>query len=57
MNIYANYLSAIELTKNPIHHQRSKHIDVKYLYIRSEIQNNVLFSLYPFKKNYGRYSK
>ena len=26
--------SAIELSKNPVHHNRSKHIDIKFHYIR-----------------------
>ncbi|XP_046851103.1 secreted RxLR effector protein 161-like [Xenia sp. Carnegie-2017] len=29
---------AMNLAKNPVHHQRSKHIDIKYHFIRSEIQ-------------------
>ncbi len=28
----------MNLAKNPVHHQRSKHIDIKYHFIRSEIQ-------------------
>lgn len=30
---------AINLAKNPVNHQRSKHIDINYHFIRSEIQN------------------
>ena len=30
---------AINLAKNPVNHQRSKHLDIKYHFIRSEIQN------------------
>ena len=29
---------AVNLAKNPINHQRSKHIDIKYHFIRLEIQ-------------------
>ena len=29
---------AMSLAKNPVHHQRTKHIDIKYHFIRSEIQ-------------------
>ena len=29
---------AMNLAKNPAQHQRSKHIDIKYHFIRSEIQ-------------------
>lgn len=30
---------AIALSKNPVQHQRSKHIDIKYHFIRNEVQN------------------
>ena len=32
--------SAIELAKNPVYHERSKHIDVRYHSIREHIKNN-----------------
>jgi hypothetical protein len=32
--------SAIELAKNPVHHERSKHIDVRYHSIREYIKKN-----------------
>ena len=38
--IHVDSQSAISLANNPIQHQRSKHIDIRYHYIRSEIQNN-----------------
>jgi hypothetical protein len=31
--------SAIELAKNPMHHERSKHIDVKFHSIQEHIKN------------------
>lgn len=31
--------SAIALSKNPMHHERSKHIDIKYHYIRECVEN------------------
>jgi hypothetical protein len=34
--------SAIELSKNPMHHDRSKHIDTRYHYIRECIENGVV---------------
>ena len=30
--------SAIELSKNPVHHERSKHIDLRYHYIRECVE-------------------
>jgi len=40
---------AINLAKNPVNHQRSKHIDIKYHFIRSEIAysagNSIFFLL------------
>ena len=43
---------AINLAKNPVNHQRSKHIDIKYHFIRSEIQNgNVKLHHIPTDNN------
>ena len=36
-DIYCDNQSAILLSKNPVQHQRSKHIDIRYHFIRSEI--------------------
>lgn len=40
--LFVDNQGAINLAKNPIHHQRSKHIDVKYHFIRSEIMNKFI---------------
>ena len=34
--------SAIELAKNPVFHDRSKHIDTRYHYIRDCIEKNIV---------------
>ena len=34
--------SCIKLTENPVFHDRSKHIDLKYHYIRDMVQRNVI---------------
>jgi len=31
--------SAMALAKNPVYHQKSKHIDIRYHFVRSEVQN------------------
>ena len=37
--LYVDNQSAIALAKNPVQHQRSKHIDIKYHFVRAEVQN------------------
>ena len=32
-------MSAINLTKNPIHHSRSKHIEIRHHFIRDYVNN------------------
>jgi hypothetical protein len=38
-NIQVDNKSAIELAKNPVHHERSKHIDVRFHFIREHMKN------------------
>jgi hypothetical protein len=40
--ILADNQGAIKLSKNPQHHSRSKHIDVKYHFIRNSYQNGLI---------------
>lgn len=43
---------AIDLAKNPIHHQRTKHIDIRFHYIRSQIQDKtVQLNYVPTEEN------
>jgi hypothetical protein len=37
-SIYLNSKSTIELAKNSVHHERSKHIDVKFYFIREQVK-------------------
>ena len=37
VNLYCDNQGAIALAKNPVQHQRSKHIDIRYHFIRQEI--------------------
>ena len=46
IELYVDSKSAMELAKNPIHHQRSKHIDIKYHYIRNELENGSVVLTY-----------
>lgn len=40
--IYCDSKSAIELSKNPVLHGRSKHIDIKYHFIRELVREKVI---------------
>ena len=40
INLYCNNQSGINITENPVHHQRTKHIDVHYHFIRELIHRN-----------------
>ena len=42
VRLYADNQGAIALAKNPVHHQRTKHIDIKYHFIRFAIQEGVI---------------
>jgi hypothetical protein len=37
--IYTDSNSAIELAKNPLHHHRTKHIDIQYHFIRELVKD------------------
>jgi len=42
VTIYGDNLGAIRLAENPVFHQRSKHIDIKYHYIRDALRSKNL---------------
>jgi len=43
---------AINLAKNPVNHQRSKHIDIRYHFIRDEVEKgNVNLFYVPTQQN------
>ena len=45
-------MGAIDLSKNPVHHQRSKHIDVRFHYLRSKVLDGSFVLKYvPSKEN------
>ena len=37
--IFCDNTSVINLTKNPVHHSRTKHIDIRHHFIREHVQN------------------
>ena len=46
VTLYVDNQGAIALAENPIHHQRSKHIDVRFHFIRSEVEAGIVRLLY-----------
>jgi len=44
--LYVDNQGAIALAKNPVLHQRTKHIDIRYFFIREKIDNNMFDMLY-----------
>ncbi|KAF2357272.1 Reverse transcriptase RNA-dependent DNA polymerase [Trinorchestia longiramus] len=52
VGIFVDNRGAIDLAKNPVHHQRSKHIDIRYHFIRAFIQDNkAVLSFVPSEEN------
>ena len=41
-NIYCDNQAAKALTENPIHHDRTKHIDMQYHYTRDLVDNGFI---------------
>lgn len=42
MEIYCDNTSSIKLSKNPVMHRRTKHIDVRYHYLRDLTSQEVM---------------
>lgn len=40
MTLYGDNISAQHIARNPIHHKRTKHIDIKYHFIREKVESN-----------------
>ena len=40
--IYCDNTSAINLSKNPTHHARTKHIDIKHHFLRDNISKEII---------------
>jgi hypothetical protein len=46
VTIFEDNQGAIALVENPVHHQRSKHIDIKYHFIRNECNRGKIDVVY-----------
>ena len=42
MTLYCGNLSAINISKNPIQHSRTKHIDIRHHFIRDLVEDKVI---------------
>jgi len=42
IKIYVDNVSTINLAKNPFLHQRSKHIDIRYHFLRDQVEKNMI---------------
>ena len=52
VNLFVDNKGAIDLAKNPVHHHRTKHIDVKYHFIRHHVnEGTVLIHHIPSAEN------
>jgi hypothetical protein len=50
--LYVDNQSAIALSQDPVHHNRSKHIDIKLKYIVSQIKSHAIMPVYiPTNEN------
>ena len=44
--LYEDNQGALELSRNPIHHARTKHIDIKYHFIREAVESKEVELMY-----------
>ena len=42
ITLYCDNLSAINISKNPIQHSRTKHIDIRHHFIRDLVEENIV---------------
>ena len=40
--IFCDNISAIAITQNPVQHSRTKHIDIRYHFIREHVMNGIV---------------
>lgn len=46
INLYTDSQSAMAIATNPVHHQRTKHVDVRYHFTRELVDNGVIKLMY-----------
>ncbi|KAK9688266.1 protein of unknown function (DUF4219) [Popillia japonica] len=46
VNIYEDNMPCIAISKDPMYHKRVKHIDIKYHFIREQIENKIIEPIY-----------
>ena len=52
VTLFVDNIGSIELAKNPIFHKRTKHMDIRFHYIRSKVSNgSVILDYVPSKDN------
>ena len=44
--VYTDSQSAIELAKNPTYHARTKHVDIRYYFVREKVENKEIEFVY-----------
>ncbi|CAM8918217.1 unnamed protein product [Rhodiola kirilowii] len=42
MTLYCNNMSAINISKNPVHHSKTKHIDMRHHFIRELVEKKII---------------
>ena len=55
IKIYVGNVSAINLVENPVFHQISKHIDIRYHFLRDQVWKNMI-GILQIRRSYCRFS-
>ena len=42
LTLYCDNMSAINISKNPVQHSKTKHIDIRHHYIRDLVENKIV---------------
>ena len=57
VHLYVDNQGPIELTKNPVYHQRTKHIDIEYHFVSSKVDEKsiILHYIATYRRKCCRY--